>query len=159
MPSRLTTFAKQLRSDSTDVERLLWRYLRAHRLADVKFRRQVPIGPYIADFVCFEARLVVELDGGQHADAMEQDACRDAWLSGQGFRVLRFWNNEVLDNLDGVLTKILEELSVSPSPQPLSHEGRGALIQQAPAITALAPSPLMGEGWGEGDDKQKYQAT
>jgi len=157
MPSRLTTFAKQLRSNSTDVERVLWRLLRAHRLADFKFRRQVPIGPYIADFVCFEHRLVVELDGGQHADALEQDAGRDAWLGDQGFRVLRFWNNEVLDNLDGVLTKILEELS--PSPQPLSHEGRGAVIQQAPAITALAPSPLMGEGWGEGADKQKDPAT
>lgn len=146
MPSRLTPYAKRLRSNSTDAERLLWSRLRANRLAGFKFRRQVPIGPYIVDFACFEAKLIVELDGGQPAEAVEQDARRDGWLGEQGFSVLRFWNNEVLGNLDGVLMRILGHLSVLPSPQPLSHEGRG--------VPTAAPFLLMGESWGEGVNKK-----
>ncbi len=116
-------FAKHLRRNMTDVERLLWQHLRAHRLQGAKFKRQQPLGNYIVDFVCFETKLVVEVDGGQHLDNV-QDEQRDAWLRGQGFEVLRFWNNEVLTQRDAVLERILQALS--PSPLPLSHEGRGS---------------------------------
>jgi len=97
-------FAKALRQNMTDAERLLWRHLRAHRLDGEKFRRQQPLGPYIVDFVHFGARLIVEADGGQHGGAA--DEVRDAWLRRQGFRVLRFWNNEILQQTDAVLTSI-----------------------------------------------------
>ncbi len=124
MSNRVTPIAKALRRRMTDTERHLWTQLRAHRLARWKFKRQQPIGPYVVDFVCFRARLVVEVDGGQHQGS-EADRVRETWLEGQGFRVLRFWDNEVLTELPTVLEKIAEALS--PSPPPLSHEGRGEL--------------------------------
>ncbi|WP_374349025.1 endonuclease domain-containing protein [Chitinimonas sp.] len=114
------SFAKTLRQNMTDAEQLLWRHLRAHRLLDQKFRRQQPIGPYIVDFVHFVhfgARLIVEADGGQH-NGSGTDAVRDAWLTEQGFTILRFWNNEILQNTDGVLTTILTAITPSP-PAPL----------------------------------------
>jgi len=124
MPSkRLTDFARNLRVVSTDVERRLWRLLRAHRFQDFKFRRQQPIGPYIVDFVCLEAKLIVELDGGQHAEAIEADRERDAWLQKEGYRVLRVWNNEMLENEAGVMEKILEMLTLSPTPLPSRERG------------------------------------
>lgn len=89
--------------EQSDAERKLWFALRDRRFANVKFRRQVPLGPFIADFVCFDARLVIEVDGGQHADSL-RDKTRDRWFAGNNFRVMRFWNNEVLSNLEGVLT-------------------------------------------------------
>lgn len=82
--------AKQLRSDQTEAEQRLWYHLRAHRFQGAKFKRQKPIGPYIVDFVCLERNLVIELDGGQHANQREYDQRRDVWLRGQGFRILRF---------------------------------------------------------------------
>ena len=88
-----------------------------------KFRRQQPIGPYIVDFVNFKKRIVIELDGGQHAIEKENDVKRDAWLNSEGFEVLRFWNNEIFENLEGVLDVIRKKL-LSPSPNP-SHQGRG----------------------------------
>ncbi len=99
-------FARQLRHRSTDAERLLWRHLRSRRFAGFKFRRQEPVGAYIPDFVCYERRLIVELDGGQHADARAYDGRRDAWLADQGFRILRFPDNYVLTNLGGTLETI-----------------------------------------------------
>jgi very-short-patch-repair endonuclease len=125
----LTPRAKRLRTDSTDAERLVWSRLRAHRLRGWKFKRQQPIGRYVVDFACFDAKLVIELDGGQHADAADMDATRDAWLNSQGLRVLRFWNNDVLSNLDGVLTTIAAHLP--PSPQPSPTRGEGASNQAA----------------------------
>jgi very-short-patch-repair endonuclease len=83
--------------------------LRDRHFAGFKFRRQVPVGPFFADFVCFDARLVIEVDGGQHADSMS-DKRRDRWLSENDFLVLRFWNNDVLNNLEGVLTSLLDAL-------------------------------------------------
>jgi very-short-patch-repair endonuclease len=121
--SELVSFARALRTESTDVERLLWRHLRAKRFAGYKFRRQQPIGPYIADFVCFDTKLVVEVDGGQHADQRAQDAERDAWLRRQGFDVLRFWNNDVVRDLDAVLSVILEKLSRMPDGSPSPSMG------------------------------------
>ena len=97
------------RTRMTDAERKLWFALRDRRFSGFKFRRQVPIDRFIADFICFEARLVVEVDGGQHADSV-RDQQRDRWFAANGFRVVRFWNNEVLSNLEGVLTVLLAKL-------------------------------------------------
>ncbi|MBI4798080.1 MAG: endonuclease domain-containing protein [Desulfarculus sp.] len=117
--------ARSLRKGQTDAEALLWRRLRARSLADYKFRRQYPVGPFIVDFVCLERTLVVEVDGGQHAVNLQQDRAREEYLFSQGYRVLRFWNNEVLANIEGVLAAILSALRESPSPQPSPPGGRG----------------------------------
>ncbi len=99
--------AKKLRSHQTDAEALLWHHLRARRLLNFKFRRQVPIGgKYIVDFLCCEARLIIEVDGSQHSTQMEYDRKRTAWLEKQGFQVVRYWNNEVLGKIDSVLSDI-----------------------------------------------------
>ena len=113
-------FARNLRREQTDVERKLWSALRDRRVSGFKFRRQQPIGAYIADFVCFEAKLIVELDGSQHG-ASENSAAelaRTKFLEGEGFRVLRFWNHEVNQNFEGVLDATLRALThQSPSPE------------------------------------------
>ncbi|HEV8392443.1 MAG TPA: DUF559 domain-containing protein [Dongiaceae bacterium] len=101
--------ARSLRKNMTDAERSLWRYLRLRQLDGHKFRRQVRIGPYIADFACLNQLIVIEVDGGQHADARAYDARRDDYMRGQGFRVLRFWNNDVLSNVEGVWEAIAAE--------------------------------------------------
>lgn len=100
--------ARELRQRTTPEEQLLWRRLRNRQLGAV-FRRQQPLGFYFADFACFEHKLIIELDGSQHADSA-YDAVRDADLQARGFRILRFWNNEVRDNLNGVLEQIAEAL-------------------------------------------------
>jgi very-short-patch-repair endonuclease len=107
--------ARELRTRMTDAERKLWFALRDRRFAEFKFRRQVPIGRFIADFICFERRLVIEVDGGQDADSVS-DQRRDRWLVTNGYRVLRFWNNEVLSNLEGVMTLLGETLDVKEWP-------------------------------------------
>jgi very-short-patch-repair endonuclease len=100
--------ARALRNRMTDAERKLWYALRDRRFVGFKFRRQAPIDRFIADFICFQARLVIEVDGGEHAGS-SRDQVRDRWFAENGFRVVRFWNNEVLLNLEGVLTVLLEE--------------------------------------------------
>jgi 2-isopropylmalate synthase len=90
-----TARARALRRSMTEAERQLWYLLRSRRFSGYKFRRQVPVGPYIADFLCYEARLIIEADGSQHAESAG-DAKRDGWLAAQGFRLLRFWNSEIL---------------------------------------------------------------
>jgi very-short-patch-repair endonuclease len=119
-------FAKHLRRNMTDAEHRLWLHLRAHRLDGQKFRRQQPIGPFVVDFVHFGAPLIVEADGEQH-NGSPHDAGRDAWLMRQGFRVLRFWNDEILQQTDAVLESIwkaLREEAPSP-PAPLPQGERG----------------------------------
>jgi very-short-patch-repair endonuclease len=101
--------ARQLRRDSTDAERRMWSALRDRRLAKYKFRRQHRIGPFIVDFACTRHALVIELDGGQHAESTA-DALRTAWLKGHGWTVIRFWNNEMLDNTRGVIEAVLRAL-------------------------------------------------
>ena len=108
-------FARELRRRSTDAERRMWFYLRDQRFSRYKFRRQAPLGDYIADFVCYKARLIVELDGGQHAAAKAYDARRDAWLRQQGFRVLRFPDNLVFKERDSVLEAIWRALQETPA--------------------------------------------
>jgi adenine-specific DNA-methyltransferase len=106
-------FARKLRRDQTDVERKLWYALRDRRFHDFNFRRQQPIGPYVVDFICFRKNLVIELDGSQHGedDARRKDERRTAYLNGRGYRVIRFWNHEINQNLDGVFDTIERELT------------------------------------------------
>ena len=113
--------ARKLRRSMTDAEHALWRVLRSRQLEGFKFRRQHSIGRYVVDFVCLEYRLVVELDGGQHVEQVEADAGRTAQLEQSGFRVIRFWNNEVLTEMDGVVMRVLATLT--PTPLPPAGEG------------------------------------
>jgi very-short-patch-repair endonuclease len=109
----------------TEAEGRVWNMLRSHQMAGYKFRRQVPIGRYIADFVCHEARLIVEIDGGQHDRSSPREAGRSGFLQNEGYRILRFWNNEVLANLDGVHQTLARELGCITPTQTLPHEGGG----------------------------------
>ena len=121
------TLARELRTTSTDAERKLWACLRGSALEGLKFRRQQPFGPYILDFYCHELRLAIELDGGQHYEPKQlaHDAHRTAFLQDRGLRVIRFTNLDVLQNLEGVIEKLLEVVDRGPSPQP-SPAGRGS---------------------------------
>jgi len=118
--------ARTLRREMTEAERKLWRILRSRQLEGYKFRRQQPIDHYIADFVCFSHRLIIEVDGGQHAVQVERDQRRTEYLERNGFRVIRFWNNEVFESVEGVCARILEVLSdTAPSPLPSPARGEG----------------------------------
>ena len=124
MASRVAT-ARKLRRNQTDAERTLWFRLCDRRLNGMKFRRQVMIGDYVVDFCCESARLIIELDGGQHVESAAADAKRTADLEARGYLVLRFWNNDVLRNIDGVLEAIIDTLSpVPPHPTPLPNGER-----------------------------------
>jgi len=116
--SKLKHLSRKLRINQTDAEAKLWFHLRRKQLQGMKFRRQVPIDNYIADFVCFEKRLVIELDGGQHSDNIEYDEYRTKIIEQQGFIVLRFWNNDVMNNIEGVLSEIINTVNPHPSPPP-----------------------------------------
>ena len=115
----MKTLARKLRKESTDAERELWRHLRARRMAGFKFRRQMVIEPYIVDFACLEAKLIIEADGGQHVLQEEEDAARTAFLESQGYKVMRFWNNQILVETRAVLECIHNFLINSPLPDPL----------------------------------------
>ena len=129
LPAGTIPHARELRRASTDAEKRLWRALR-EKLPEAKFRRQDPLGPYFADLVSHSAKLVIELDGGQHAEQEVQDARRSAFINGEGYRVLRFWNNEVMEQLEGVLTVI-----------------SAALPPHLPTASRRAPPfPTRGEG-------------
>src|SRR5580692_11066238 len=129
MPS---LFARKLRGTPTDAEIRLWSRLRRKQLDGFRFRRQQPIGRYIVDFFCPEAKLIIEVDGGQHAD---EDSKRSDWLTERGYRVIRFWNNDVLANTEGVLLSILEALRAPPPTRP--------------TLSASADLPLKGGGASE----------
>jgi very-short-patch-repair endonuclease len=125
----MTSFdrARDLRKHLTEVERIVWARLRSRRFAGYKFRRQMPVGRYIVDFVCLDRRLIIELDGGQHAEQVRYDTERTAWLSSQGFAVLRFWNHEVLEDwevVEEVIWRRLQAEAPSP-PAPLPRGERG----------------------------------
>jgi very-short-patch-repair endonuclease len=140
---------RELRINMTDAERHLWRYLRRRQLANARFRRQYPIDQYIADFVCLEKRLVIELDGGQHAENSAYDRKRDAYLGAQGFRILRFWNDEVLRESEGVLERILLALEETPHPNPPPQGGRGQESGNPPPQSS-PPLPLREGAGGRG---------
>jgi very-short-patch-repair endonuclease len=128
--NKMTTLGKVFRKRPTNAEQLLWKHLRLKQMEGFKFRRQQPIDNYIVDFVCLEKRIVVEVDGGQHATQNEEDIVRDTYLQQQGFYVLRFWNNEVLQNINGVLEDISDRVyhpPLNPLPQhaPGRRQGRG----------------------------------
>jgi very-short-patch-repair endonuclease len=106
----LTPLAVRLRKNQTEAERKLWSQLRAKQLEGCKFRRQQPLGTYIVDFICFEKKVIIELDGGQHMDQEAKDQIRDKWLTKQGYKVIRFWDGEVFENLPGVLETIRAKL-------------------------------------------------
>lgn len=106
MTNRLTCLARTLRKNSPQAEAVLWNRLRAKQIEGIKFRRQQPIDDFIVDFVSFEKRVIIELDGGQHAKDRYKDIDRDGQVKGNGFEVLRFWNNEIFENLEGVLEVI-----------------------------------------------------
>ena len=117
-PARENIFkdrARRMRREPTDAEARMWHLLRNRRLSSFKFRRQEQLGSYIVDFVCFETKLIIEIDGGQHAGS-SYDVQRDAWLHSRGFRVLRFWNNEMMGNPAGVLHIIATELGMEWTP-------------------------------------------
>ncbi|HES77271.1 MAG TPA: endonuclease domain-containing protein, partial [bacterium] len=126
-------FARELRRQQTDAEQLIWGLLRNRRLKNTKFRRQYPIGLYILDFYCAKNVLAIELDGGQHSEQQTYDAKRDQYLSSRGLRVLRFWNNQVLQETEAVLTAIWNALpDESPMPETLL----------APTKAPSPPTPL-----------------
>ena len=119
-----TQLARVLRKNMTDAERRLWYCLRDRRLGDWKFRRQHPVGPYIVDFICIEKKVVIEVDGGQHEENEEADLRRTAYLEKQGYRVMRFWNHEVLQETDAVMDTIFDTLEdLPPHPGPLPPPG------------------------------------
>ncbi len=155
-----TSLTRTLRKRQTPSEGARWQHLRAHRLVGTKWKRQQPIGPYIVDFVCHECRIVVEADGGQH-NGSQSDAERDRWLAAKGFTVLRFWNNEIQQNLDGVLERILAGVTLSPTPLPSRERDSIASLPRAgegprlawrdvanPQIASLPPGGGGTEGEG-----------
>jgi len=125
MENHLLVRARKLRKNSTDTEQRLWYFLRAKRFNGYKFKRQYIIGNYIVDFICIENKLIIELDGSQHIDAIKYDMKRTNYLIDRGYNVLRFWNNDVLQNTDGVLQEILNVLPPSPSPSPPAKNAGG----------------------------------
>jgi very-short-patch-repair endonuclease len=116
--------ARILRKTMTDTEQRLWSRPKRKQINGYRFRRQFPLGTYIADFVCLKARLIIEVDGGQHAEQTDHDTMRDHWLASQGFRVLRFWNNDVLHETDAVVEEIVRALK-QPPPHPFPVKGEG----------------------------------
>jgi very-short-patch-repair endonuclease len=143
--SKLRSNARALRKGSTDAERLLWAALRDHRLNDASFRRQVPIKNFIADFVCHAAKLVIELDGGQHfSNSAEQaDVARSAVIEAHGFKVLRFSNHDVMTNRAGVLEAIAPVIAERAPSLTLSHKGGGS-GEDSPNITQNTTSSARG---------------
>jgi len=107
--------ARRLRRDQTPAEQVLWRHLRTKRMCNVKFRRQHPIGTYFVDFCSIQRKLIIEIDGGQHADQSAEDEVRSSFLKSYGYRVLRFWNKQVLENTDEVLAEIEKSLGADSS--------------------------------------------
>ncbi|HET6586183.1 MAG TPA: DUF559 domain-containing protein, partial [Oleiagrimonas sp.] len=153
---------RRLRNNATDAERLLWRHLRGRQLDGCKFRRQHPFADYVLDFVCLERMVAVELDGGQHAEQLDADELRSVFLRKAGFRVLRFWNNQVFEETDGVLEVILGVLlerrgygEHHPHPSP-PLEGEGAKVEpllegeEVNECLKQKPSPSRGGLGGDG---------
>jgi very-short-patch-repair endonuclease len=155
---RDTKRAQELRNNATDAERRLWSHLRDRRLGGHKFSRQMSVGPFVCDFLCRERGLVVELDGGQHAERAVQDKRRTAFLNAEGLTVLRFWNNDVFEDMDGVLELILVKLEellpkfarpplpLAGGEEPRSGEGVGPAYETSHNAPTPQPPPATGRG-------------
>jgi len=154
MKSKNKDRARALRHELTRSEKALWLQLRNRKLGGLKFRRQQPLDPYILDFFCADKRLVIELDGGQHdiPEEREYDEKRTAFLNNKGLEVLRFWNNQVRENLPWVLELIRRKAGVSvsvqetPHPSPLPQGEREKMNRRGALSGCSIPSPLVGEG-------------
>jgi very-short-patch-repair endonuclease len=145
--------ARRLRANATNAEDVLWRQLRRSPVLGTHFRRQVPIGPYVADFACMAARIVIEVDGSQHAEGpvAERDEIRTRWLESAGYRVLRFWNNDITQNMEGVLEAIHHAIAPAMAfEDPLKHKRRrdwdATTSVTPPRRASRADPPLAGEG-------------
>jgi very-short-patch-repair endonuclease len=140
--------ARRMRAAATDAEAHLWKHLRRHPMMGSHFRRQVVVGPYIADLACMAARLIVEIDGSQHGEQANaaRDEARTTWFESEGYRVVRFWNNDIFTNIDGVLSETHAALGVSPEGDAiqLKHERRRKSDHPTPARDARRPSPSRG---------------
>ncbi|HXL66244.1 MAG TPA: DUF559 domain-containing protein [Xanthobacteraceae bacterium] len=145
--------ARRLRHGTNDAEKRLWRHLRHLTLQGSHFRRQVPIGPYVVDFACFSGRLILELDGSQHGNETNRsrDQARTRWLEKEGYRVLRFWNNEIIANIDGVMAMIYAEVygSLDAETSSLKHSrSQRSLVSRHPTPARIfdtrRPSPSRG---------------
>ena len=142
------TRIRALRATPTRAESALWQHLAARRTSGVRFNRQVPIGPFICDFVSRATKLVIEVDGGQHDWQSDDDARRTRFIENQGYRVIRFWNNDVLERLEGVVAEIARVLAERPSPNP-SRKREGDTVASGENPALLLPSRSR-EGSGEG---------
>ena len=142
------TRIRALRTNPTRAESALWQHLAARRTSGVRFNRQVPIGPFICDFVSRASKLVIEVDGGQHDWHSDDDARRTHFIEQQGYRVIRFWNNDVLERMEGVVAEIGRVLAERPSPNP-SRKRKGDTVAAEASATLLLPSRSR-EGSGEG---------
>ena len=153
---RIVAKARKLRRNSTDVERQLWHRIRDKQIDEFRFRRRRPIGKYIVDFVCLDAMLIVELDGGQHAGDAAYDQRRTAFLESLGYAVLRFWNNEVIENMDGVLQRLHETLlrsRTNPTLAPLQGALAAASASRSARTTHASRNPRSTPLAGEGTDR------
>ncbi len=147
MTTRLTPRARNLRERQTKAESLLWNVLRAKRLSGLKFRRQHPIPPFIADFACVAERLIVELDGGYHDYQYEDDASRQSYLEGQGWRVLRYANEDVLEDIEAVAISIAKQLGLKPEFRKRKPNVSGMMVKKQPSPGPESPtSPASGRG-------------
>jgi very-short-patch-repair endonuclease len=137
--------AKTLRENTTTAEDILWRHLRRIEVKGSHFRRQVPIGRYIADFACLKERLVIEVDGSQHGNDVDRrrDEVRTRWLNSEGYRVIRFWNNDVMSNTEAVLEAIYDVIAVTPPRLPAAGDSKSEL---------RSSRPPQGEGGSVGED-------
>ncbi|KXS33571.1 MAG: ATP-dependent helicase HrpA [Candidatus Gallionella acididurans] len=158
LPEALLTRARELRKNATDAENLLWQLLRRNQILGYDFRRQHPAGSYILDFYCHQAKLAIELDGGQHAEEAQRahDDKRSDWLEAQGIKVLRFWNNEVLTNTEGVLQSLFDWLCEKSSTSTPSLALPRGEREQSGGVHGVSPSPLGG-GVGEGAQPATYE--
>lgn len=142
-----TLRSRALRNNPTMAEQKLWGVLRNRQMLGVRFNRQVPIGPFICDFVARVPKLVIEVDGGQHAVALDADNRRTSFLKNRGYRVIRFWNNEVLGNIEGVVEAILQALTDKPSTDPSRHAGgeetRSAEGEGLSGRRSPSPNPFL----------------
>lgn len=155
---RQTKRAQELRNNATEAEQCLWVHLRLRQLRGFKFSRQMSVGPFVCDFLCRERGLVVELDGGQHGDRVAEDKHRTAFLNAHGLTVLRFWNNDIFENVNGVLEAIIAELEQLPAKferpprrlargeEPRSGEGAGPISGISQGLPTPQPAPASGRG-------------